>query len=153
MSDLQSLSISDAESVYDAILRMVSNFGGYLPGFTASPITVMWNNLPDGEGVGLFPMQGAVYLKQYVSGAYVAQLPFQIEYKSSPGNNNENIDATTMLESLGKWLESDVTATFSDANLELQKIKRTSPVLLASRDENTATYALNMQLNYYYKKG
>ena len=153
MSDLQALSISDAESVYDAVLEMVKQFGGYPPDFSANADTVRWNDIPAEQGIGLFPMQGAVYQKQYVSGSYVALFPFQIQYKSAPTTPKDNIDMTEMLESLGKWLESNVSATFSDENLELNKIARTSPILLAAKDDTTATYAVNMQLNYSYKKG
>ena len=153
MSDLKYLSISDSESVYDAVYQMLEEFPGYPEGFTAGMDTIKWNDMPPEEGIGLFPMQGAVYLRQYVNGSYVAQFPFQIQYRSSPTTNVNNIDCTKTLESLGKWLESSVSATFSDANIELQQIKRTSPILSIDRDDTTATYGVNMQLNYSYKKG
>jgi hypothetical protein len=82
MSDNTPLAISDAESVYNAVYQMLKEFTGYPEDFTADSETIKWGSLAkEGSCIGLFPMQGAFYLNQYVSGSYVAQFPFQLAYK------------------------------------------------------------------------
>ena len=96
-------------------------------------------------------MQGAVYLKKYISGSYTAQMPFQIVYRSSPTNNKTSIDAQTVVESLGAWLEES-GIEFKDSNMTLENISRTSPVFSSGQNEGKTDYAVNMQLKYFYKK-
>ena len=96
-------------------------------------------------------MQGAVYLKKYVSGSYVAQMPFQMMYKCSPTTNKASIEAQEMLNSLAAWMEES-GIEFKDQHLTLQSIARTSPVYGSGQDEKAAMYAVNMQLKYFYKK-
>ena len=154
MSDNTPLAISDAESVYNAVYQMLKEFTGYPEDFTADSETIKWGSLAkEGSCIGLFPMQGAFYLNQYVSGSYVAQFPFQLAYKSSPTENLAKIDITKMLENLGQWMESDVTVNFYDSKTQLQSFKRVSPVLTVAQDDDSTTYAINIQLNYFHKKG
>ena len=119
--------------------------------FKADNSTVKWNNLNDGTSIGIFPLQGAIYLKKYISGSYVAQMPFQMIYKSSPTTNKASIDAQEMLNSLAAWMEES-GIEFKDPHLTLEAITRTSPVFGGNQNEKTVTYAVNMQLKYFYKK-
>ena len=145
------LTVKDATSVQKGILELVLGYPEYPESFIADNSTVKWSNLNEDRSIGLFPMQGAVYLKRYVSGSYEAQYPFQIAYKCSADTNRANIDDQTMLEQLAGWLEES-GITFSDARMQLESIERTSPVFAAAKDDNTVTYAVNMQLRYFYKK-
>lgn len=153
MSEAKALSITDAESVEKAILQLVLKYPGYPASFKATNSTVLWNNTAKVTSIGLYPMQGAIYLKQYVSSNYIAQFPFRIVYKSSlTTNNNTQISAQTMLEDLCKWLEPCSIGFANDTHIQLQSIKRMSPVYCANIDATSMSLAADMQVQYSFMK-
>lgn len=152
MADAIPLSLSDAESVYNAVLKLVLQYPSYPTTFTASHDTVKWNSINTEESIGLFPRQGAIYLKQYVSGSYVAQFPFTIVYKSSPTSNPDSINSQLLVDNLAKWL-SVCGVDFTDTRISLEEIKQTSPTYASGQTLEDQAYSVNMQLQYFYKKG
>ena len=151
MSEPEKLTISDADNSQKGVLEIVLSYTRYPKLFNANNQTVNWNFINSDRSIGLFPMQGAVYLKKYVSGSYVAQMPFQMLYKCSPETNKASIEAQEMLNGLAAWLEKG-GIEFHDPHLTFESITRTSPVFGSGRDEKTVLYAVNMQLKYFYKK-
>ena len=151
MDEKESLTIKDSESAQNAILSLIQKYPNFPVGFKADNKTVKWNGINDTTSIGIFPLQGAVYLKKYVSGSYSAQFPFQIVFRSSPTTNKASIDAQNVVDSLGKWLES-AGVEFKDAHMRLEGISRTSVAFPASQNEKQLGYGINMQLKYFYKK-
>lgn len=151
MAEPEKLTIRDAENAGKGLLALVMAYPDYPKGFKADNSTVKWNSINEDRSIGVFPIQGAVYLKKYVSGNYVAQMPFQIIYKCSPTTNKASIDAQEMLNSLAAWMEES-GIEFKDLHLTLETITRTSPVFGSGQDDKTVMYAVNMQLKYFYKK-
>lgn len=151
MADAEKLTIKDAESAGKGLLALVLQYPDFPKTFKADNSTIKWNSIADGTSIGIFPLQGAVYLKKYVSGNYVAQIPFQMQYKSSPTTNKASISAQEMLNDLAAWMEES-GIEFKDPHLTLQSIERTSQVFGGGQDEKTVLYAVNMQLKYFYKK-
>lgn len=151
MADAEKLTIKDAESAGKGLLALVLQYPDFPKTFKADNSTIKWNSIADGTSIGIFPLQGAVYLKKYVSGSYVAQIPFQMQYKSSPTTNKASISAQEMLNDLAAWMEES-GIEFKDPHLTLQSIERTSQVFGGGQDEKTVLYAVNMQLKYFYKK-
>ena len=151
MDEKESLTIKDSESAQNAILSLIQKYPNFPVGFKADNKTVKWNGINDTTSIGIFPLQGAVYLKKYVSGSYSAQFPFQIVFRSSPTTNKASIDAQNVVDSLGKWLEN-AGVEFNDANMSLEGISRTSVAFPVSQNEKQLGYGINMQLKYFYKK-
>nr|DAS66187.1 MAG TPA: Minor capsid protein from bacteriophage [Caudoviricetes sp.] len=151
MAEPEKLTIRDAENAGKGLLALVMAYPDYPRGFKADNSTVKWNSINEDRSIGVFPIQGAVYLKKYVSGSYVAQMPFQIIYKCSPTTNKASMDAQEMLNNLAAWMEES-GIEFKDPHLTLEAIARTSPVFGGNQNEKTVTYAVNMQLKYFYKK-
>ena len=145
MAEPEKLTIQDAENAQKGILALALAYPDY------PNTTIRWNSINTDRSIGLFPIQGAVYLKKYVSGSYVAQMPFQMLYKCSPTTNKASIEAQEMLNSLAAWMEES-GIEFKDPHLTLQSITRTSPVYGGEQDEKTVVYAINIQLKYFYKK-
>ena len=109
MEEKETLTVKDAENAQRGILELVLSYPGYPDTFQADNSTVKWNSAETDSSIGLYPMQGAMYIKKYVSGSYVAQMPFQMTFKSSPTTNLANLDAQEMLTALADWLEqSDI---------------------------------------------
>lgn len=151
MADVENLMIQDAENAQRAVLDLILKYPKFPSGFTADNKTVRWNRIETTTSIGIFPLQGSMYLKKYISGSYTAQMPFQIVFRSSPGTNKASIDAQLVLEELSKWLE-ERCVEFKDKHMTLDSIVRTSPVFTAAQDEKTVDYAVNMQLKYQYIK-
>ena len=149
--EIEKLTIKDAENAQKAVLELVLKYPRYPNTFKADNTTVKWNNMSESTSIGIFSLQGAKYLKKYISGSYKAQMPFQLVYRSSPTTNKASIAAQELVESLGAWLE-DNGITFKDEHMEFECISRTSPAFLLAQNDKTIEYAVNMQLRYYYKK-
>lgn len=151
MEKVENLAIQDAESAQKAILSLILKYPDFPKTFKANNKTVRWNNTDMDSGIGIFTLNGARYIKKYVSGSYEAQVPFQIIYTSSPTTNTANIDSQMVLENLGRWLEN-AGIGFKDSNMSLETIRRTSVVFPVKRDEEQVSYGVNMQLIYFYRK-
>ncbi len=151
MAEQEKLTIKDAESAGKGLLALVMAYPEYPRGFKADNANVRWSSINEGRSIGVFPLQGAVYLKKYISGSYEAQMPFQIQYKCSPTTNKASLDAQDMLNNLAAWMEES-GIEFADPHLTMESIARTSLVFGGGQNEKTAIYAVNMQLKYFYKK-
>ena len=147
----ETLTVKDAENAQRGILELVLGYPGYPDTFQADNSTVKWNSVNEDSSIGLYPMQGAMYIKKYVSGSYVAQMPFQMVFKSSPTTNRANLDAQEMMTELADWMEQG-GIDFKDPHLSLEAIERTSPVFSGGQNEKEVIYAVNMQLRYFYRK-
>ena len=147
MEEPEKLTIRDAENAGKGLLALVMAYPDYPKGFKADNSTVKWNSINEDRSIGVFPIQGAAYLRKYVDGSYVAQ----IIYKCSPTTNKASVDAQEMINNLAAWMEES-GIEFKDPHLTLEAITRTSPVFGGNQNEKTVTYAVNMQLKYFYKK-
>lgn len=149
MSDYQAMTIKDAESAYQAILELVKKYPDYPATLKPSNTTILWGNTADGNCIGLFPLQGAVYLKRYINGDYVGLLPFEVVYKTTVTTNKAIISAQTLITELCSWLET-CDIDFEDAHLELTSIERTTTAFPVTVTEKYTELAINMQLKYRY---
>lgn len=151
MTEEEKLTVRDKENAQSAILELVLGYPDFPKTFRADNKTVKWNGIGTSTSIGIFPLPGAIYLKKYVSGSYMAQMPFQIVFRSSPTTNKASIDAQELLEGLGRWLEKS-GIEFKDPHMQLEGIDRTSAVLSTMQNEKQVDYGINMQLKYFYKK-
>lgn len=145
------LSVEDMENISEAILRLVANYPD-LP-FEANSKTIQWQNVDDTEGIGLYTLQGGIYLRRYLNGSYRGQFPFRILYKCNPTSNKTRLNSQELVSDLARWLEK-CTATFTDERLKLEKIERTSPVFKNNADESgSEMYTCTLRAEYFFKKG
>lgn len=144
------LSIADMKGIPEAILTLISNWEG-LP-FKVTQKTVCWNNHDFDMGIGCFPMAGAVYLKKYLSGSFVGQIPFSIQYRTAPTTNKGRIEAQKVLEDLGEWLE-ECSATFVKEGLTLDEIERTTNAIkIGAYEDGSEVYQNTMRLTYTIRR-
>lgn len=152
MEEVEHLTVGDAENAASAVLALVLQYPVFPKTFKANNKTVRWNTTSDDStSIGIFPLQGARYIKKYVSGSYTAQFPYQIIFRSSPTTNKTSIDAQTVLDSLAAWME-DAVVEFKDVHMQLEAISRTSVVCPVYQDTKQIGYGVNMKLKYFYKK-
>ncbi len=142
------MTIDRQETAGLAVFNLIAEYPE-LP-FTPNAKSLQWQNLSANEGIGVFITQGAYYLKKYISGSYVGLTPLRIIYKTNPTTNKGRANAESSLNGLAQWLES-CTATFKDEHLTLEKIERTSPVVLTGVDEGGyEQYACTLNVQFYY---
>ena len=67
MEEKEKLTIQDAENAQKGVLALAMAYPDYPKLFKADNTTIRWNSVNTERSIGLFPMQGAVYLKKYVS--------------------------------------------------------------------------------------
>lgn len=63
MEEKEKLTIQDAENAQKGILALALAYPDYPKLFKADNTTIRWNSVNTDRSIGLFPMQGAVYLK------------------------------------------------------------------------------------------
>lgn len=144
--DKEPLKIKDMEGVSEAVLTLVSKY----PDMPKNR-KVQWQSMDDGECIGLYTLSGAVYLKRYISGAFIGQMPFRIMYQVSPTTNKARINSQKFLEELAKWLET-CSAEFRDPKLSIESIERTSPVIMAAAyEDGSEVYQTTMNITYIQK--
>ncbi len=150
MADPTPLSLIDVETISEAVLLMVKQYPN-LP-FTASASNVLWQSFATTESIGIYTAPGAIYLRKYISGSYVAQFPFMVIYKVTATNSKSRINKQTSMENLSAWL-TECTATFKDEHITLEKIERTSPVIKIEKDaDGFEQYRFTMNLTYQFTK-
>lgn len=57
------------------------------------------------EHIGLMTVPGGKYLKMFVTGGFLAQLPFQIVYKTSPTANGQYLEAEKLMDDIAEYME------------------------------------------------
>ena len=152
MAEKESLKLKDCKSAQNAVLEAVKSYDGFPKSFQPSNENVRWNSIGGQQSVGILPLQGAVYIKKYISGTFKAQLPFQIVYKSSPTTNRAAIDAQTMLEGLAEFLEN-CEVKFENETLSMESMEQTSVVFPYGANEKEQVCAVNMKMVYMCKGG
>ena len=145
------LSITDAESIQNAILQLVMTYPEYPESFEPSYETIKWNGVNQDASIGLFPLPGAVYLKRYIYGGYKAQFYFAIRYRSSPQSANASINSQMLVENIAKWLEK-CAINFNDGKTTIESITRTSQVYSPEQDDKNQDNIINMRVIYEYEE-
>jgi len=145
MDRKEALSVTDAESIQNAVLQLVLKYPEYPASFEPSFATVKWNDISTDMSIGLYALPGAVYLKRYIYGGYKAQFFFAVRYRSSPQSTPARISSQIMLENLAKWLEN-CRIQFADEKITMESIVRTSQVYSPSQDENSMDCAVDLRV-------
>lgn len=159
MSEKEQLKIDEQDAISRAVSLMLSR----CPIVKTKKLEVHVDGLPNrAEVIGVFPMQGAVYLSKYISGGFVAQFPFQIRYriKASANDDARRIDTANALDKIGRWFsgqevtEGGKTYRIGDyppltEGRTICGIERSSTAFLsAMAQDGTADFQINMQLKY-----
>lgn len=144
-----------------AVTRAVAVLLQKCPAVTNRKITTRVEDLMTTPGViGIFPLNGSVYLKKYISGSFVGQHSFMLKYRTVPSDDEARIDAADMLDRIGQWLEGRrITIDGSEYELseypelsdgrEIVSIERQSNAFLnALMQDGSADYQINLKVQY-----
>lgn len=146
----QNLSISEQESIAEAVLRIVASYTDFPKSITEKKIFL--DDLKDADSIGVYPTSGAVVLKKYISGSFEAQFPFAVYLKCNPTSNAAVVSKREVLEGLAKWMEGMKYPTLSDGR-KIQSIERKSSVTLGGKDDaGNSIFQCNFTLKYFKKR-
>lgn len=147
----ENVSAIDSENIYKNILETIISYPNFPLGFEANNNSIKWNSIDSENSIGLFTENGTTYVRQYVSGNYVAEMNLQIVFRSSPTTNKTSINAQSILQSLASWIEIN-QFSFDDSNIVLEKVKQTKPVTVVYQDETTTDYGCLINIRYLFIK-
>ena len=111
-----------------------------------------WQCLDAAPSIGIYTMQGAVYLEKCIDESFKAQYPFMIRYAVNATANGNRINAQEELDAIGNWLEKAEYPALTDKRV-IESIERTATSYLYHREESgTEIYQCNFNL-IYRKRG
>lgn len=139
---LETLSIAEQSSIAEAVLRLVAVAPDIPPG-----LSPLWSDMDKGESIGIFPIQGAVYLKKDILGGFMAQFPFRILYRSVSDGNGERIESQDALWKIAQWLEQIPYPPLTEGRI-IESIEPKSPAFPVGKDESGDLYQCNLNLIY-----
>lgn len=99
------LSKTEYDKVGEMLLELIAECP-YIPAdLKGKAGGIQYQSMGTEKCIGILTLPGAKYVKRYVSGSFVAQISFQIAYKSSPTSNKQRIDAQAVVDNIMDWLE------------------------------------------------
>lgn len=152
---LQNLNMDEQEAIGKAVVLMLQQ----CPFISVNSITLKFEDMAE-DTIGVFPEQGTVYLKKFLSGAFIAQYAFFLRYRVGKTDDEGRIGYEDMLENVARWLEKSPVicdgTTYQLAEYPaltdkrvIDSIVRTSNAYNATQaDDGTIDYQVYLQLRY-----
>jgi hypothetical protein len=130
MSTENPLSSKEYDTIGWALFEMISQFDG-LP----SGVKLDYQKLDGVNHLGFYTSPGGKYLIEYVTGGFLAQLPFDIIYKFNATANGQLKNAEDFLNSLADYLQERPYPTLTDGR-EVEKITMNSTTYRTKADDD-----------------
>ncbi len=147
MKQLSAVPVSESSKVYRALKAWLETYNG-------KPAEhIDFEYLPEDGGLMFTVIQGALKIKQYILGGYMAQCQFQIMYRVICETNDDRMKADEVLNSYGEWCEKN-TATLQIPAPEGMKTKRkkclrnTESALIDRTNNSVEIHAIVLTLTY-----
>lgn len=139
--------ISEQDLISRTLLDLI-NSCPYVP----DGITVQYGQLEECKCMALIAVPGAVKLKEYITGSYLAQFPTALYYRSQPSDTLQRLDAQKTIDNIGQWLEAAEYPQI-DGSREIERIYRVSASELVYRGEDgTEDWQILITLEYKFEK-
>lgn len=140
--------IYDSDGVYVAkVMRDFINTWDKKPcevlleDFTKDPPSMMMQQL-----------SGTAKKKTYVNGSYIASFPFAVYVRVNAIDTASKLDATGILNDLGKWFSEQKLPAIDD-NMTANKIEMTAlPTIAAKLGNGVEDYQAIFELEYYVRR-
>ncbi len=142
------LSITEQTTISEALLRLIASWSGLPKG-----IKPQWQRIDGAESLGIYTLQGAVYLRRDILGGFTAQFPFKVLYATTAADNKSRLTKQKVLDDLGEWLEAASYPDLTDKRT-ITGIERTTTSFKAGENANgTELYQCNLMLRYRKEGG
>jgi len=97
-------------------------------------------------------LSGSAKKKEYVNGSYIASFPFAVYVRVNAIDTASKLDATGILNELGRWMATSSLPTLDD-DMKANKIEMTAlPSLAAKFDNGVEDYQAVFELEYYVRR-
>ena len=98
--------------------------------------------------MGLFAAAAPLKIQEFISGAYVAQFPFSLLYRTAPVCSEQRLDAMEALDALAERAEREAPPELGEKILALS-VERSSNAVAADRcGDGSEDYQILMVLTY-----
>lgn len=98
--------------------------------------------------VGFLTVPGGKITKKYVTGAYEAQLPFEILLKTMPTDNNLSFEAESLVDDIADWLEQRPYPALSDDRVVVQILMDSTTYRSEAQDDGSIVFVRNGLILY-----
>ena len=115
------------------------------------PCEVDYQGINGINHIGFLTTPGGKILKRYVTGAFQAQLPFEIALKSMPTDNNLSFNAESLVDDIADWLEERPYPELSDGRVVTQIIMDSITYRSEAQDDGSIVFVRNGTV--IYEKG
>lgn len=161
-NNYQIVSLVEQEKIITDVILLVESFP-LLPDIIKKN-GIMFSDMSQKiECMGMWSIDSAVKINQFIAGSYIGQYRFTLQYRYSTRNKNERLSKQSLLTTIGEWLGKRKIVT-EDGNVfqleeypkiseenEINKIEMTDRTILV--DKNTSGYedsVASFQLTYYH---
>lgn len=118
-----------------------------------------YNDLPDGvkldyqsiggiNHVGFLTIPGGKYTKEYVTGGFEAQLPFQVIYKTAVTGNAQLLKAEELVNGIADYLEGNPGISLSDGRNVTKILMDSTTYRSQSNDDGSVVFVRNGTIKY-----
>lgn len=142
-----------SKTEYNTIGEMLLNLIAKCP-FIPEGLTLQYQSIKTDESIAVFTLPGAKYLKWDITGGFIAQINFQIAYKSFPTGNGARIKSQSVVDNIMNWLEKVDELPFLSDDRKVTEIIASNSVAYTDDkgDDKSITFAADAVMKYK-KKG
>lgn len=142
------LSLSEYELIGKALFELLADCPELPDG-----VPLKYQTKEKGESICFFTFDSRVK-KKYVSGGFVAEVNFQIAYKSFPTTNGQRMNAQSLVDKIMKWLEGTKDYPLLTDGRTITKITASGsePITDSADTDGNVVFVANAVMNYM-KKG
>lgn len=132
MAEPTPLSVAEQTQISRALIIWLNSF----PELPAGVKKLSFQSLPKtGPAMSMGGLTGAVKTAEYIDGSYEAQYPFAIVYRVIPKDDDARLNAQSILNDFGEWMEQQSDYPNIGTGRTVTEISRTSTPGLAYRDD------------------
>lgn len=128
---LQVLDIEEQEAIGSALVLAIKE----CPDIIRAKKNIMFESIDSGK-IGLFPQQGSIYLKKFISGSFIAQYNFFLRHRTRPSTDKQKLEAEELLNKVASWLENEIEYPELTDGRTIESISRTSHAFAADMAED-----------------
>lgn len=142
------LSITEQTTISGALMQLITSW----PDLPAR-VVPQWQRIEDTKPLGIYTLQGAVYLRKDTLGGFQAQFPFKVLYAATASDSKSRLLKQKVLDDLGEWLEAANYPELTGGR-QITNIERTTTSFKVGEDEKgKELYQCNLMLRYRKEGG
>ena len=150
MKDENVVSLYNSE--YKAVGKALFELLSQCPFLPEAPLK--FQSIGEKVSIGMFTLPGAKYLRQEIDGSFVAQVRFQVAYKSFPATNEQRLASQNTVDEIMAWFENTSNLPQLTDGRRITEITASNSIAYkdATGEDASVTFAADAVMEYR-KKG